>query len=192
MFAESVKNLLEWMNTHDGDSELAKLLQLYLSTRGEGSMTSLTKGKKHLASWAQEHDTLGWDNFLEGRICASFFDLQQRFLGRIQSKRKIKTWAINFIHQVLSITHQQWLYRNTRINIRQVEGKTNAEHLEIMQAVHERLKCDITELLPQHHHLLERDFTSLGEGSTIDRQYWIAQMDSALAAAKVSQPGHLV
>ena len=100
-------------------------------------MTEPVRGKEHLVGWAKEHDILGWDNFLEGRIGRSLFEVQARFLRHIRSRRKIKSWATQFMQQVLRITHQQWIYRNTRIHIYQVEGKTAAEHREIMQAVQE-------------------------------------------------------
>ncbi len=52
-----------------------------------------------------------------------------------------------------------------------------------MQGVQERLDHEITDLLPQHQHLLSQDLVQLGSGPTIDRQYWVAQMDSAISAA---------
>lgn len=183
MFVESVDKLVEWMYAHDSNKDLVVSLQQYLCTRGEGSMLEIVHGKDYLHSWATQHDILGWDNFLEGRIGHQVFELQRKHLQHIQSRRKIKSWAVQFIQQVLRITHQQWLYRNTKIHIRQVEGKTASEHLEIMQAVRERLDYEVTDLLPQHRHLLHQDLIQLGSGPTIDRQYWVAQMDSAIAAA---------
>ena len=135
MFVESVGKLLEWMSNNESNYDLMSSIEQYLGTRGEGSMMDIVRGKTHLIEWAQEHDILGWDNFLEGRIGDQLFRVQDRHLRCIQSRRHIKTWAISFIQQVLNITHEQWLYRNTRIHIRLVEGKTAAEHREIMHAV---------------------------------------------------------
>jgi hypothetical protein len=84
---------------------------------------------------------------------------------------------------VLDITHQQWLFRNTRVHIRLLEGKTTEEHNAIMEDVLERLSTSPGDLLPQHRHLLEVNFSRLGEGTTIDRQYWMASLDSAVKAA---------
>ena len=44
---------------------------------------------------------------------------------------------------------------------------------------------DPEELLPQHRVLLERDFQALGEGSTVDRQIWWAQVKAALGASEI-------
>jgi hypothetical protein len=51
------------------------------------------------------------------------------------------------------------------------------------------LLVDPSELLPEHRKLLERDFLSLGEGSLVDGQYWLAQMHTAVAAAEIEKTG---
>jgi hypothetical protein len=137
----------------------------------------------HLHKWAQEHDILGWDNFLEGRVGSQLFQLQQDKLHRHPSRLHIKTWGTTFIQHVLSITHDQWTFRNARVHIKLLEHKTADEHDSIMESVMERLTTSPEELLPQHRHLMEMDFTRLGEGTTADRQYWIAPVDSARKVA---------
>ena len=49
-----------------------------------------------------------------------------------------------------------------------------------MTKVSTLMGTDPTELLPRHRHLLDWDFGNLGEGQTVDRQYWIASMESAI------------
>ena len=46
------------------------------------------------------------------------------------------------------------------------------------------------DLLPAHQHLVEEDFEQLGEGSAINRQYWIANMESAISATERVQQGY--
>ena len=137
----------------------------------------------HLHKWAQEHDILGWDNFLEGRVGSQLFQLQQDKLHRHPSRLHIKTWGSKFIQHVLSITHDQWIFRNARVHIKLLEHKTVDEHDSIMESVMDRLTTPPEDLLTQHRHLMEMDFTKLGEGTTADRQYWIATVDSARKAA---------
>ena len=74
----------------------------------------------------------------------------------------------------LDITQQQWLYRNSRIHIRQVEGLSLTDHEHILQKVRSLIGTDPMDLLPQHRSLLQVDFEALGEGTSTDRQYWIA------------------
>lgn len=187
LFAESIKRLMNWMGNNDSDVDISRCIQVYLTTQGEGSMEDIAKGQGRLHQWAREHDIPGWDSFLEGRVSQRLFHLQAQHLQISKSKKHISTWAMCFIQQLLSIIHQQWLYRNTRIYIRNVEGKTAGEHREIMRQVQNMLHHDLDDLLPQHQHLLQLDFTNLGSGPTVDRQYWLANMTSALTAAKTVQ-----
>jgi hypothetical protein len=46
-------------------------------------------------------------------------------------------------------------------------------------------------LLPQHRSLLEADFESLGNGSTVNRLIVLANVDSAIAASTLSRLGTL-
>ena len=45
---------------------------------------------------------------------------------------------------------------------------------------------DPATLLPEHRKLLELDFMRLGAGSTVDRQYWLAQMQTAVEVAELA------
>lgn len=155
-------------------------------------MLEIARPYPHLLKWSQEHNILGWDNFLEGRISASLLSLQQASLTKLNSPIHIKTWSTHFIQCVLDITHQQWLFRNTRVHIRLLEGETTEEHNAIMEEVLDQLSMSPGDIFPQHRHLLDVDFSCLGEGTTIDRQYWMASLDSAVKAAanKRTRLGH--
>ena len=44
-------------------------------------------------------------------------------------------------------------------------------------------------LLPENRALLKINFDALGKGSTQDKQFWVAEMDSAISAAKHIKQG---
>ncbi len=141
------------------------------------------------SSFSRDHDNLGWDSFIMGRISKSLFAIQHSHLTQIGSRQSISSWASQFTHKILNIPHKQWLYRNARIHIRLVEGLTTAEHNTIRDKVVALLSTDLDDLLPQHQPLLtNQDFERLGRGTTLDRQHWVAQMTSAVAAAKLTLP----
>ena len=120
-----------------------------------------------------------------GLISNSLFAIQHSHLAQAGSRQSISSWASQFTHKLLNIPHKQWLYQNVRIHIRLVEGLTTAEHNTIQDKVVALLFTDPDDLLPHHQPLLtNQDFERLGQGSTLDRQHWIAQMTSAVAAAK--------
>ena len=62
------------------------------------------------------------------------------------------------------------------------EGLTTKKHEDIMMRAEELIHIDPMELLAEHRSLLEVDFEHLGEGPAEDRQYWNAEMESAIAA----------
>jgi hypothetical protein len=187
IFKQSVDTLLDWMERTHCDVNLIECLEQYLLLRGEGSMTLIAAPFPRLSQWAMDMDLLGWDNFLEGRICSSLFEIQETALTRSHSRRHIKSWSTEFIHLVLGITHKQWVFRNTRIHICLLDGKTESEHNMIMERVSQLLFTDPSNLLPEHRYLLDLDFLELGTSSTTNRQYWIATLESAIKAFQMVQ-----
>ncbi len=185
MFHQTTEELLNWMKNTQGNVLLMDALDIYLKYRGRHSMRAIVRPHPELHKFGHHHDKLGWDNFMEGRICTQFFQLQAQTLTQNSSKWTIRAWSSQFIKRVLNITHRQWLYRNARIHIKLVDGLTEPEHQQIIHLVHNLLNTDPNDLLPQHRHLLQKDFQQLGEGSALDRQYWIADMQSALQTANI-------
>jgi hypothetical protein len=61
------------------------------------------------------------------------------------------------------------------------------EHNQIINRVEEYSLIDPKDLLPRHQYLLDTDFEALGSGPTIDRQIWLANINSACVAAQLSQ-----
>ena len=184
MFAQTVSELVQWMARSHGHPEIILAVESYLTFRGRVQMKRICQDYGILKRFAQETDRLGWRNFTEARISRTLFDTQEGWLKQLGSKWHIESWAKQFLTRVLNITHRQWLYRNSRIHIRQVEGLSLADHESILQKVRTLIGTDPTDLLPHHRSLLYTDFEALGEGTSTDRQYWIAQMESAINAQK--------
>jgi hypothetical protein len=184
LFAQTVNDLIKWMGNSNSDIELTLAIQTYLHQRGRKSMKRICATMPRLQIMACDFDRLGWDNFTEGRICNSLFQVQQAWLAKTGSRWSITKWSRKFICKVINITHRQWLYRNARIHIKVTEGLTQPAHDTIMSRVSTLMGTDPMELLPRHRHLLDWDFAELGHGPTVDRQYWIANMESAIQASK--------
>jgi hypothetical protein len=65
------------------------------------------------------------------------------------------------------------------------------EHHDIINRVEAHLLTDPDNLLPHHRFLMSTDFALLGSGPTSDQFIWLANMDSACAAATLSPGGTL-
>jgi hypothetical protein len=184
MFQQTVQELVQWMARSHGHPEIILAVESYLTHRGRVPMKRICQDSSILRRFARETDQLGWRNFTEARISTTLFTIQEGWLKQRRSKWHMETWTQQFLTKILDITHKQWSYRNSRIHIRQVEGLSLSEHENILQKVESLIGTDPMELLPQHHSLLQVNFESLGEGTSTDRQYWIAQMESAIKARK--------
>jgi hypothetical protein len=74
---------------------------------------------------------------------------------------------------------------NARIHTRKLEGKTEQEHTRIIKEVRGMMLVDKADC-----HLLEQDYLQLGEGTTVDRQYWLTQTNSDLSTVEVEARHH--
>ena len=190
MFHESVLLLVEWLAATDMEDELALAILDYLLARGTKSMKSFLRQDSKYIDYAKEHDRLGWDNFLEGRVSNTLFQLQHENLARAGSTWRIKTWAKKFVQHLLEITHRQCSYRNAKVHLKKVEGRTEREHKQIMQEVRQMMLVDPSELLPEHRTLLRTDFLRLGSDTTAGRIQWIEQAEGAIRAKRAVLSGN--
>jgi hypothetical protein len=77
------------------------------------------------------------------------------------------------------------------LHYRGMDGLTIPEHQDIMNQVKSHSLTDPDSLLPRHRLLIDADFGVLGSGPTSDRLTWLVDMNSAIAASNLSQPGTL-
>ena len=143
-------------------------------------------GSKYLPL-ARIQDELGWDCFPEGRIPIA---LLKAVAPALPHRRSITKWGISFIKSLLSVTHRQWLFRNADVH-HCFDGLTMHGHNLLLIQINELLTTPPGDLLPAHRYLLQQDFVQLGNADTIQRQIWVAAMESALSAASHFHSGHL-
>ena len=143
-------------------------------------------GSKYLPL-ARIIDELGWDCFLEGRIPITLLEAVGLSLP---SRRSIAKWGISFIKTLLSVTHRQWLFQNADVH-HDFDGLTMHGHKLLHIRINELLTTTPGDLLPAHRYLLQQDFVQLGNADTIQRQIWVAAMESALGAVSHFHLDHL-
>jgi hypothetical protein len=66
------------------------------------------------------------------------------------------------------------------------DGLTERQQLKIMRQCEALLWTDPSILQPSDRQLLDVDFEALGDGPAVDRQLWISEMESAVAAARLA------
>lgn len=137
------------MLMHMGDTLMLGIVDYFLH-QGQQKMSEILPPESEYVEFAQQHDSLVWDTFLEGQVQTSLFQLQQGYLLRVGSPIKLKTWSTLLVQHLLSITHRQWLYHNIKVKIRKVEGKTTAEHSQVLDKVKQMMLIDPSDLLLCH------------------------------------------
>lgn len=193
MLKLSVQNLCDWMIETAVDSFLVDMVEEYLLAQGMKTMSEcLHCDNTDYQLLAEVCDKLTWDSFVEGRISTLWLEIMKpQLMDATYVYLSPTKWGQLFIERLLQLTHKQWIFRNSRKHYRRLDGLTEAEHIAIFNKMEELMFTDPDELLPRHRDLLETDFGRLGEGSSINRQYWIASMESALAAASLANSGNI-
>ena len=97
----------------------------------------------------------------------------------------------NFIDCLLSLTHNQWIFRNLKVHFK-INGLTATQHNALETRVKELMSTLPSALLSKDCYLLLEDFHLLGEGPAAIRQVWVASMESALGAAAKYAAGTLI
>ena len=97
-------------------SELAQMIEVYLLGQGQRSMEDITHIHSRFLPVATAINNLGWDCFVEGQIPYLFIKTVQPMLRRYNPKGSVDLWGSKFMKSLISITHKQWLYRNSNIH----------------------------------------------------------------------------
>jgi hypothetical protein len=103
---------------------------------------------------SEYHDRLGWDNFIEGQICALWVKLRSRDLAQQRIQKSADHWARGLMRRLLEIVHQQWLYQNAMVPMKMEDNLTVDQHRQILTRIKECLEIDPEELLDKNRDLL--------------------------------------
>ena len=172
MLEHTVDELATWMASTQVDPHLRAIITHYLLTQDTKTMKECLSGHSSiLRTLAEVHDRLGWDNFVEGRISTTFLEAVRPALsdGR-RSRLTPERWCHTLMTKLLQLTHKHWLFRNSHVNHKKMEGMTTAQQEQIFDKVKSMMWTDPADMLAKHRYLLEEDFQLLGEGTSGERQ----------------------
>jgi hypothetical protein len=120
VFKESATSLDQWLpRDHHTSPEVVYTFRTYLLGRVAKTITSILRPGLHLhLTIAEYHNRLGWDNFLEQRICAFWFELRARDLAERNLERNVDYWARGLMCRLLKMVHQQFLYPDATVLVK--------------------------------------------------------------------------
>jgi hypothetical protein len=184
IFTEFVTSLVQWLSAQHTHLEVVYLFRSYLLARGTHTMASLLRPESRLRLVAEYHDRFGWDNFLEGRICAIWVELRSQDILEHRLERNADHWAQGLMRCLLETVHKQWLYQNATVHMELKDEMTLEQHKTILTRIETCLGINPGDLLKDDRALLWVDFAQLATGPAKDKLEWVAGMDSATGAAK--------
>ena len=82
-------------------------------------------------------DKLRWDNLLSGRMCTLFLDSHRQWLAEEASHYAVLKWGCGLIDKLIMISHRQWIFRNSHVHFKKLEGMMEDQHLRIFDEVEE-------------------------------------------------------
>ena len=100
-----------------------------------------------------EQDSIGWWNFLLGRVSSKFATVQQAYYLSGQSKRGGRTWLSALMRETIDISFDMWEHRNNILH-NTMTPRAQAELALLHQRVLDEYAKGTSTLLPQDHHWL--------------------------------------
>jgi hypothetical protein len=177
---------MEVLSDANVEQNLPDMLEKYLLAHGRLTMKDCTPLHSCYSHIALAIDNLGWDCLLEGRVPHVLIETIHPMLRQYSPRGSIDLWGAKLIKSLISITHKQWLYRNSNVH-HVIEGLSSQQQQELTERIRELLKVKKNTLLERHKHFMDVDFNKLGCGTTIARQVWVANVEMAMSVAKIAR-----
>ena len=155
-------DLASWLTVTVRNISFEEMIQEYLLGLSQKLMSECVgMTNSTLQVLAATHDWLGWDNFVEGRICKMYLSVVKDILITCITP---ESWGRTFVTKLMHMTHRQCLYCNTQVHYTPRDGLATGQRDQIFARVEELMMTDPDELLACHQHLLHENFKALGEG----------------------------
>ncbi len=176
LFRESTHNIVTCLDSAHTDPDLIAIIESYLLGQGSLTMESCTLPHSLYLRMSQSQDCLGCNSFVDGCISILLLDSIRPFLHQWSPQNSMEKWGITLIKALLSLTHKQWIFRNTDVH-HKINGLMDAQHNDILAWIRILVNTTPSDLLPCHRHLLDKKFRNLGNSETIQWQLRIASME---------------
>jgi hypothetical protein len=131
---------------------------------------------------AESQDLIGWGEFLHGKVLIKIHRIQEAHCIMAGTRTNGADWMAQFAHQLVEISHAQWMYRNFTLHhyakryLQQQTEQDTRREVDLLvdtRPLNLPMECRYLLELPQ------RPSTSL---SSIHDAYWILALKAAEAA----------
>lgn len=137
----------------------------------------------------QDHDlyllintqnSIGWFNFMEGKMSRYIQYFQEKYLRYIDSKRSSGKWMMLFIDNIVKFIHNQWNLRNTIVHEITQDGLKSEEKEALRQQIKEELLLyNENNVLSDDQHLYKHTFEEIWMWSGYQKIHWLQAIQTA-------------
>ena len=184
LWNDSVDELNQWLTKKDTEPNIQILIIGYLRGRGEVELQSILNLPVRFLELAMEQDTIGWDNFTEGKISCVFRKLQHEYLVSIDSRKTALQWTSQLISKLLLLVHSQWIYRNSVVHKRTRDGLKKKERAYINSKIHQQFALGDSMLEKNDSFLLGTTTQDILALSGVEKKTWLRAVTAARLVGK--------
>ena len=192
LWKDSVNDLAQWLSEKDTDPNIQELIIGYLQGRGAVMLGNIPNLPMHFQRLAEEQDTIGWDNFTEGKISKEFRRIQHEYLVSIDSRKTALHWSAQLISKLLLLVHAQWVYRNTIVHKKTKDGLKRKEGAYIRSKIHQEFALGTTQLDKDDSFLMEHTEQDILALSGVDKKIWLRAIATARLVGKNKRKRRMV
>jgi hypothetical protein len=133
---------------------------------------------------AGDIDTIGWRNFMEGKVPHSLFLFQTAYATGGYETAISTTWGKEFVTQLLHLSHAQWLYRNMSLHDSASGYLQMHRREQVLLDITRLAETDPAEVPANSRYLLEINFTTLAASTLQNQSYWLLVIKAARRAGR--------
>ena len=184
LWKDSVNDLKQWLPEKDTDPNLQELIIGYLHGRGAVMLGNIHNLPMRFQRLAEDQDTIGWDNFTEGKISNEFRLIQHEYLVSIDSRKTALHWTAQLISKLLLLVHTQWVYRNAIVHKRTKDGLKRKEGAYIRSKIHQEFALGANQLDKDDRFLMENTEQDILALSGVHKKIWLRAIATARLVGK--------
>jgi hypothetical protein len=180
----AVTKLKSWLTKNHTMPELTTViirsLHLWPNPRNNPPTLHSTTKRYGLQKAMFEQNTIGWYNFLMGRISVRWQHVQQQYFEWLKRRNTGKAWATALLKKVWEVSWDLWDHRNeVRLS---TLSPTNRKIIEDLNAqISVEFATGTTGLGHRDHHWLEKPLAHVIGYDKDHKAQWLASIDLARA-----------
>ena len=178
---KEITRLHKWMgsvNTHP--TLQTAILKRLAQWRSNSPLTPLPVLSPEFTSAIEEQDSIGWWNFLLGRVSTKFATLQEAYYISLGSDRGGRTWLSALIRESADISFHMWEHRNNILH-NTMTPRDQAILETLRQQIKDEFAKGLSTLLQSDQHWLQ-DKPRLLEMDLPDTRKWLLTLTLARQA----------